>query len=261
MASLLGPQCPWAGLHLSTVPGSLEGTAKPQAPCSTLRQGTEVALGDSFSEAAPREGLAQWERQTSQNSKILCSEDDWSSCRAMTETQGCRGLPSIPPHLPLLPEISQVPISIQDCRNGLWGCWFSFPFLFHKTRQDVKGSEDAKNIPQIPPSVQVFTRRHDHDSDSGPFISLPGGGRTVAARSEPSRPKLAVHWGPGMLGALLACASVLPHCLPQSPSVILPGTLTAGSPRSWKISTHVFLVVWMTSYDQLCFLLSFWAKN
>lgn len=124
----------------------------------------------------------------------------------MTQTQGCTGLPteSPPPPTPPQDQSGSLPIhiSIQDCRNGLWGWFFfSFPFLFQKTRQDVKGSEDAKNIPQIPPNVQVFTRRHGHDFDSGPFISLPGGGGTVAGRSEPSRPKPAVHWGPGMLGA------------------------------------------------------------
>lgn len=124
----------------------------------------------------------------------------------MTQTQGCTGLPTESPPLPLLPKISQVPCLYTSASKTVGmgfgvGFFFSFPFLFQKTRQDVKGSEDAKNIPQIPPNVQVFTRRHGHDFDSGPFISLPGGGGTVAGRSEPSRPKPAVHWGPGMLGA------------------------------------------------------------
>lgn len=97
--------------------------------------------------------------------------------------------------------------------------FFSIPFPEKKKkRQDVKGSEDAKNIPpQIPSNIQVFTRYHGHESDSdlGPFISLPGN----PGKSEPRGPKLAGHWGPGMLApclpVLLSYLTVYPN-LPVS---------------------------------------------
>lgn len=59
---------------------------------------------------------------------------------------------ALPPPLPL--QAVRFPLfiytSLQKCRNGLWIFFFSFPFVSQKTRQDVKGSEGAKNIPQIP---------------------------------------------------------------------------------------------------------------
>lgn len=136
--------------------------------------------------------------------------------------------------------------------------FFFFSICFPENKTRCKKLRRCQEHSSDPPNVQVFTRRRGHDSE--PFISLPGG-RTVAGGPGPSRTKLAAHWGQARWETRSRVPLSLPHCLSHCPFVILPGTLTSGSPGSWKISTHVFLTVWMTGYDQLCLLLSFWAKN
>lgn len=71
----------------------------------------------------------------------------------MTKTWGYTGLCSKRSHPRLLSKICQVP-SLHTSASKTIGMDFRFfislPFVSQKTRQDVKSSDDAKNIPQIP---------------------------------------------------------------------------------------------------------------